>query len=244
MLGEKIPQYTILGLILAVIIVGAAGFTRPTVISTIAEENRLDVTGTATLSVSPDEIIILAGAETEAASAADSQLTNAGMISGMRTALNRTGLAAENVTTASYSLDVIREYDEKTNTTKISYRTTHILRIKSSDTTKAGDYVDAAVDGGANRVDGISFTLSDSKETEIRTQALKLAGQDARSKADASAQGLGVSVKRVVRANEGYISIYPYATEMRASPSAGAATEITPGQVEVSASIGVTYEIG
>lgn len=242
MITEKWSQYIIIGLILAIVVIGAAGFTRPTVISQIAEENRLDVTGTATLSVDSDEVVIFAGAETDAASADDSQRANAGIISGMRTALDRSGLAAENVTTASYSLDIIREFNDKTNKTEIvGYRTTHILKIKSAATAKAGDYVDAAVNGGANRVDSVTFTLSNAKESTVRTQALTQAGQNARSRADASAQGIGVAVRRVVRASEGYVSVVPYATRALGME---AATEITPGQVEVSASISVTYEIG
>ncbi|MEM7814829.1 MAG: SIMPL domain-containing protein [Candidatus Aenigmatarchaeota archaeon] len=240
MITEKWSQYIILALIGAIVIVGAFGFLRPTVINQLEEENRLSVTGTATLSAAPDEVVILAGAETLAAEADDSQRANAGLISAIRSALERKGLTAENVTTASYYLEIAREWNKTTERMEIvGYRTVHILKIKSSNLNKAGDYVDAAVSGGANRVDSVTFGLSTAKEADYRKQALEQAGANARERADAAAQGLGVRVTRVVRASEGYVSIVPYTRALAAE----AATEITPGQVEVSASVSVTYEI-
>jgi hypothetical protein len=239
MITEKWSQFIIIGLIIAVIVVGAAGFLRPTVISQLKEENRLSVSGAAILSVEPDEVVIVVGSETEAASAEDSQRANTGAINGIRSALNRTGIAAENVTTVAYYLEIIREYDKDEIPEVVGYRTIHLLEIKSASTKKAGEYVDAAVNGGANRVDSVTFGLSDANEKAVRTQALALAGQDARAKAEASAAGLGLSVKRVVRASEGWV----YVTPMRAGAEA-MSTEITPGQVQVSASLNVAYEIG
>ena len=240
MITEKWSQYIILVLIAALVVVGAFGFLRPTVISQVAEENRLDVTGTATLSVAPDEVVILAGAETLAAEADDSQRANAGLISAIRSALNRTGLSAENVTTATYYMEIVREWNKTTEQMEImGYRTVHMLKIKSASLNKAGDYVDAAVSGGANRIDSVTFGLSKDREAELRKQALTLAGENARERADAAAQGLGVRIVRAMRASEGYAAVVPYATRSMAE----SATEITPGQVEVSASISVTYEI-
>ena len=101
----------------------------------------------------------------------------------------------------------------------------------------------AHLDAGANKVNQISFGLSDAKREQLYTDALADAAKNARVKADAIAEGLGVRITGIVSASEGYVSVTPYYRSLGAAESAVSYdTEISAGDVSVSASVSVVYE--
>lgn len=65
-------------------------------------------------------------------------------------------------------------------------------------TEQAGILMDAAVQAGATRIDGVSFTASDQAITQAQQQALREATEDAQSQADAVLRTLNLSRKDVV----------------------------------------------
>jgi uncharacterized protein YggE len=209
-------------------------------------KNTIDVTGTYTSYADPDKVEIYLGAQTDSTDASDSQQQNAVILQKIRSGLASKGISSTSIQTTQYSLEKITEWDEirRINVDK-GYRTTHILKIKLTDINKAGEIVDVAVENGANRVDSIVFGLSDSKAKTMRTQALTVAAKNSREKADAIASGLGISITKVNSASEGYVGVTPYyATKNLGGTmeSAAVPTEISAGQIEISASVSVSYE--
>lgn len=232
---HKIVALAIIGII---VIAGLAVWTPA------ADANRLDVSGSAVETVDPDEVQVVVGAEAQATTAAAAQQQNADIISRIRANLAGKGLTEEQIETVQFSVQPVTQYNPQTGASAVvGYSAVHLLKITSSAISRAGEYVDAASVGGANRVDSIAFTLSTAKEYEVRQSVLGAAAANARSKADGIAQGLGVRVTRLVRASEGYFYI-PYAPSPVFERSAGAPTVISPGQLEVSASVSATFEIG
>jgi hypothetical protein len=208
-------------------------------------KNTIDVTGTYTSYADPDKVEIYLGAQTDSNEASDSQQQNAVILQKIRSGLASKGITSSSIQTTQYSLEQIREWDEiKRVYVNKGYRTIHILKIKLTDINRAGEIVDVAVENGANRVDSIVFGLSDSKAKTMRTQALTEAAKNAREKADAIANGLGISITKVYRASEGFVGVTPYYVnkEMVAGAAAPAPTEISAGQIEISASVSVSYE--
>lgn len=65
-------------------------------------------------------------------------------------------------------------------------------------TERAGTIIDDAVKAGATRVDGISFTATDSAIATAQKQALRLATQDAQQQADAVLESLNLRRKDIV----------------------------------------------
>jgi uncharacterized protein YggE len=210
-------------------------------------DNTLFVSGSATASDNPDQVTIMFSVETEDASARVSQQENAGITSDVRAALISRGIESEDIETTGYSLYQIREYEpESRKYIDRGFRTTHSMQVEISDIEGAGGIIDAAVLAGANRINGVYFGLSDSKMDELRMAALKAASENARERADAIAEGLGITVTRVMSVSEGY-SYAPvaraYAQEMATVGDSSVSTEITPGDVQVSATINVVFEI-
>jgi hypothetical protein len=105
-----------------------------------------------------------------------------------------------------------------------------------------GKIIDTAIQAGANRVDGLRFSMKD--DQPLRGQALRAAGLQARSHADAIALGLGVRLGAVLAAAEGY-TVGTLAGDTSRSGIAAAAppTPVQPGNVEVSATVTLEIEI-
>jgi uncharacterized protein YggE len=125
------------------------------------------------------------------------------------------------------------------------YEVRQTTTVKVRDTAKAGDLLAGVGGKGATEVSGLNFTFDD--PTAVQNDARNKAIADAKSKADALAKQLGVSIVRVVSFNEN-TSGYPIYTKsvaygMGAADSAVAAPQISTGQNKVSDDVSVTYEI-
>ncbi len=213
-------------------------------------DNTLFVSGSATASASPDKVTIHFSVSTDDESAQVSQQENADISASVRSSLIAKGLEAEDIETTGYSLSELREYDyERRTYIDKGFRTVNSMKIELSDIGKAGEMIDAAVSGGANRITGVYFGLSDSKMQELRLEALKAAGENAVERADSLAEGLGVSVTRLMSATEGYTSVpsptyRSYAVEDAAmAGEAAVPTEVTPGDISVTATVSAVFEI-
>ena len=96
----------------------------------------------------------------------------------------------------------------------------------------------------------INFELSTEKENEYKAQALKLASQDARTKAEAMVSGIGkeiVDIKSISESSFNYRPWMLYAAEAGVASAADAklaATNIQPGEKEVNAQVTVVFKIG
>jgi uncharacterized protein YggE len=210
-------------------------------------DNTLFVSGSATASDNPDKVTILFSVETQDDSALVSQQENAQKTATVRSALMGIGLESDSIETTSYNLAQVREYNPDTRTyVNKGFKTTHSMKVELSDISKAGEVIDTAVSAGTNNINGIYFGLSDSKLNELRMQALESAAENARDRADSIAKGLGVTVNRVMSASESYTPspVYRnYAVAEASVAGADESTEITPGDVSVTATVSVVFEI-
>ncbi len=125
------------------------------------------------------------------------------------------------------------------------YTVSETFTVKVRDTSKAGGILSKVGTLGAFQVSGLSFTIDD--ETALEADARGKAIDDARTKAEALAKQLGVTLIRVVGFNEN--SNRPYAIYATMSAGASAkdmaapAPEIATGQNQITSDVNVTYEI-
>ena len=106
-----------------------------------------------------------------------------------------------------------------------------------------GEVIDAALEAGANQLEGVSFELQD--DLASRQAALRNAVAEARAKAEAMADALGVRLVSILSVNEGPVAIERPMMEMAraASLQQGAPTPVSPGEVSVAASVTIRYQI-
>jgi len=211
------------------------------------EKDTLTVTGSAVVSTEPDKVTVTLGAETERTTALQSQQDNAQIIYAIRAALTALGIPADSIETTSFRISVVRDYRSQPYQI-IGYKTTHILKITTENIDMAGQIIDAAAGAGANVVNSVTFGLTRDVQSEMREEALEAAARNAREKADSIATGLEVTIIKVTQASEGYVGVSPYRGYDYDMAAGGAAestppTEITTGDVDVSATVTVVYEI-
>lgn len=124
----------------------------------------------------------------------------------------------------------------------VGYRASNRLRVVVDDLSKVGPVIDAGVREGANQVEGLSFELKD--DAALRREALSDAARQAGAKADALAAALGVRIEGVVAVHETGVGVVrPRVEFSRAAAAMETATPVQPGNVEVNASVMVTYRI-
>jgi hypothetical protein len=134
--------------------------------------------------------------------------------------------------------------DKNSRSRKISgYSATNTVTAETKDLDSVGTLIDAVVAGGANQVQGVTFFLAD--ELEIRRRALIAAGDIARAEAQAIAESLQVELGPVLHATSvpRYDSPRPSAVRHMAMSAAASPTEILPGEVQVSATVQVSFAL-
>jgi hypothetical protein len=112
-----------------------------------------------------------------------------------------------------------------------------MVTVSLNDTTRAGEILDAAVSSGSNRIQEIAFDLQNPQPQ--KDLALTMAIEDARRKAEIAAKAAGVSLGRILEISEGY----GYVTSASKSFAFDLSTPISPGEMEITASVTMTYEI-
>ncbi len=226
-------------------------------VSSIPPEHTIDVSATATDYVEPDLLVVQLTVETEMEGAKESQEETAEKIAAVEAALKALGIKDEDIKTAYYSVDVVKEshYICENETYYrsdcyweyiiIGYRTTHSLTVDVENLDAGGDIVDAAVDAGAE-VDYISFTLKPETREETRKELLAEASSEAKAKAESIASGLEVTVGDAFSASESYYyyPVYRSYDYAYAEEAAGAApTTLYGGEIEVTATVSASFEI-
>ncbi len=217
-----------------------------------ADVNTLIVSGTGVVGVQPDRAKIQMAIVTEAATAEKASAQNADSFDALLKALVAAGIPKDQIETIQYSIYPVYDYSRpNTNPFITGYRATHLITVtvianQTSDLGKVtGTIIDTAVTAGVNQINTITFTVSDQQIKDLRNQALAAAVTDARSKADTLAKALGVSIIGVHQVSESSYTPVPVTYAAPADIAGKAAsTQIVPGEMTVTASVSIIYEIG
>jgi uncharacterized protein YggE len=206
-----------------------------------ADSRRVVVTrGEAIVRKAPDRAYLVLATEVTARAPAEAQRRNAELMTAVQERLK--GLVpAEAIRTLSYTLQ--EEFDHVDNKrVPRGYRASNTIEVRVDELPRLGEIIDAAVGAGATTVHNIRFDLKDRDSAE--REALRLAVADARGRAEAAAGGAGLQLASIVRIEEQGRAIPMVAMgRMEMDMAARAETPITPGQIEIHASVSLTAEI-
>jgi hypothetical protein len=209
----------------------------------------MSTSGTAIIKVDPDRVEIELGIKVQKDNAAAAEQEVAKIMDAIRANLAETGVKYE-IETGYYNMYPIYDYDHFSGTDYkiVGYEVTHTVVVKTSETGSVGKLIDAAAAAGANKVNSISFTLSDEKKDEITNLALAKAAKNAKAKADTIASALGLSVKKITKISESSYEPYiyrGYAMEsVKSSASADYSTQVEPSEVSITATVSMEFEFG
>ena len=215
-------------------------------------EQIISVSGSATASSNPDTLIIVLGVESEAKTANESLSQNSNSLNSVISSLKNSGISEDDIQTSNFSIyplyDSIKDSNGNWQQILNGYRVSNILSIQTEKIDSAGDIIDAAVSSGANRVDNVSFQLSDDNLQKISDDLIADAINDATQKAEKALVPLKqkiVGVKSVVI----HDNVVPYYdSPMRASfdgfaESSMKSSPIMSGDEEISTNVSVVFYI-
>lgn len=200
----------------------------------------ISATGSGEVTAEADLAVISVSVTATADSADDARRQVAEDAERMRQALRDAGVSDDAVETVSYRVEP--EYDHSGNSPEVvGYRAVHTFSVEV-EPGRAGEVVDVAVGNGADRVDGVAFTLTDETRADLRQRAIENAVDAARADAEtmASASNLTLGDVRSL-STDGGSQPFHYDRAV-AETAAGGSTSFEPGPVTVTATVSVTYE--
>jgi len=162
-----------------------------------------------------------------------------GAVSAVPDRMRSLGVPADAIRTTQVNLFIDVDYVNGKRVTR-GYVLTHAVDVRIDALDRVGEILDAAVAAGATALGEIRFDVKG--RAALEREALKLAVQDARARAEAMAAGAGRSLDRVLRIEEHGVPA-PMPMPVRAmalKEAAGADTPVAAGQLEFRARVTLT----
>ena len=208
-------------------------------------QRTISIMGEGKVTAIPDIALVSLGLTTEKKSVSDAQSENSKTINSLIEKLKVLGIAKEDITTTNYS--IYPAYDW-TNGKQIlrGYTVSQDVQVKIRQTDKVDDVLKIAGDLNLNQIGGLTFTI-DNPET-YKQQARIKALENAKEKADALAEVMGVKLGKVISFSESGGNVpapYPiYAkSEAMGIGGGGPAPTVEVGSQEIVIDATISYEL-
>ena len=220
-----------------------------------SREKTITVTGTATSSIDPDLLRIQFGVEVQSKTAKEAIDANAVAMNDIVNAVKKLGISEDELSTSSFNIFPVYDSitDPKTGvyvrSELVGYRVSNILTVETAKLSMAGNIIDAATQAGANRVDGVSFTLSPQKQLSVQDDLIGNAVENAKAKAEKALAPLDqkiIGVKYVSLSDFGYPPppIPYYSAYSKADAGEAMSTPIFSSDQDVTTTVSVVFLIG
>jgi len=207
----------------------------------------LIVSGNAQAEATPDEATVRLGIVRRETTAQAAQDQANRVAQAILSEIAKLGIPATQIRTSRLTLTPIYAPGPRSDSREApriaSYSASNQVSIEVTNLTQIGPIIDAGLRAGSNQVDGILFRLKD--DLPLREQALKKAVAEARRKAETMAEALNVRILGIQEVSETGSSVIPRGEGGFVTMAARetAPTPVSPGQVEVNASVTVKYLI-
>ncbi len=205
-----------------------------------SDRKTVSAQGEGVVFVTPDIAYLTLGVETSNKEMSAAQSANKEKMNEIMTELNKFGIKEQDIQTNNYS--VYPDYQWKNDkNVLVGYKVVNTVRVKIRNIDDTGKIMDAVAAKGANVVNGIQITVEDS--SKYYEEALKLAVKNAEDKARIMTEYFGIKALTPVTITERPQGYYPivYENEKLRMDSA-ASTPISAGQLEIRASVDVSFE--
>ena len=223
-------------------LIGMALLLNMSACAAVEEQKTIQTYGEAEITAQPDLVRISISVETHSKSANEAAEENARLANSVLKALYGFGLLEEDIKTSSYRLNSYRKWekqDSKNEQEQIYYQAINEIIIQTTQLDRVGSIIDLAAKAGANNINYINFELKDPQM--LMLQALTLATEQARQKAEAIARGAGVTIKQLYSLREEKTFYAPYRMQdnmlSREMALAAAPTPISPDEVIIKATV-------
>jgi uncharacterized protein YggE len=209
-----------------------------------AAPGTIEVVGHASSPVTPDQASVQIGVSTRAASPAAALDENSAAARRVTEFARSFGIEPRDIRTSSVMLTpTFRPSREPGGQPQVDgYGAENQVEIRIRDLSRLGEFLRRAVEGGANRIAGLGFSLSDPRNAndDVRRAAMADAFRQGRLLADAAGVKLG-PIRQIIfppHRDGG-----PRPLQGGALRSMAAAVPIEPGNIEVSADVQVIWAV-
>ncbi len=207
----------------------------------------ISVSGEGKITIQPDVAYVNISVFTKGKTANEAQTANATAFAAVEKALKEQfKVEAKDIKTSGFYVQPEYQWSDKGESSIVGYTADHTVTVTYRDLAGIGKLLDGVSKAGANRIQGIRFDTEKADAYEI--QAIEKAIANAKVKADAIAKTVGRSVKGVMHVQHGSVSnaappFYPMVKAEAAMDAGGAGTSVQPGEMEITTTVTVTYEM-
>ena len=190
----------------------------------------------------PDLAEVSGGVVTLAPTAAAAMAANAARMTAVVAAVRRAGLADRDIQTSGLSLQPQYRYENNQPPALTGYQATNTVTLRIRRLPDTGRLLDALVAAGANQLSGPTFRIeaADTALDEARTAAVATG----RARAELYAKAAGLHVRRIASIGESGGNPEARPIMVRAMMKSEAAeTPVAPGEVSLSISVTMVFEL-
>ena len=202
------------------------------------------VHGESTVSAQPDRAQLDIGVTTQDSTVQGATDLNAKQSNTVVSEL-RTIVPSANIKTVNFSVNPNYRYPQGGGSpTILGYTANNTVRVQIDDLSKLQNVIDIATKSGANNVNRLNFMLRD--EEKARAEALAKAAELARSGAQSLAAALNERIGHILRVEEGQPVVISPGRQVEismAKSQSSQQTPVEPGNIEIHASVNVTFEL-
>jgi uncharacterized protein YggE len=239
--------HRVLGLSLLVAALATTAFAQSS-INVVPSMPMITVSGNATVEASPDEATVRIGILHQGGSAKEAQDEANKTVQATLKAIGDLGVPPQRIQTSRLTIQplYVQPRPGSNEAPRITgYTASNVITVTLDILGLIGPVVDAGLDNGANQLEGVQFGLRN--DGPPRELALHLAVTEAKGKAAAIADALGVNLGPVQEATESGVSIVPLgrsAESFAVAARAAVPTPVSAGQLEIQANVVLRYAIG
>lgn len=203
----------------------------------------IQITGTGSAFGEPDVAVLNLGVSVEKSSVREARDEAAAVMQKMIASLKANGVLDKDVQTQQFSVQPQIVFEGRQPVIR-GYLVTNIVSIKVRNIAKSGEIIDGVVEVGGDpvRVNSISFEIDD--PSKLQAQARIEAMKDAQAKAESLAKQGGIKLGKPISISEniGFVPP-PIFFDKAAVGRAEVATPIQPGQLKITITVSVIYDI-
>lgn len=240
----RTKSFTIVIFLILAIMLSACSSTVAPAVSNSEPVRTLTISGTGRISMKPDIAYIYIGVHTEKPGASEAVAENNTNTQNLIDALISAGVDQNDIQTSNFSIWQNTQYstDGQPSTTNYVVDNTVYLTVRNLD--KLGSLLDTAVKAGANNVNSIQFDVADKTQalSDARAHAVKNANAQAAELASLAGVSLG-KIQSIQYYDSTPSPIYSGKGIGGGGVAMEAAVPITPGQMEISVTVTIAYDI-
>ena len=200
--------------------------------------------GEAEVKRAADRAWVTINVESRARDPKEAQSANIQAMNAVMQKLKSLSLGADAIRTTGVELNAEFDYANGRQTLR-GYVARNTIEVRVDDIAKVGEVISASVGSGATAIGGLRFDIKERAAAE--REALRMAVENARARAEAAASGAGMRVDRVMRIEDQRIAP-PEPRPMMAMRTMEAQqgmpdTPVTPGNLTIRATVTVTAAI-